>query len=161
MKRKKTSSISTATAPIKGILKPEASRSNPTAAINGNGRRPQQQAQNNEPTSTSVTNSQRKRATFDEANVVETFHPRDKTYGHMKIDEPDTPFEPSEQKRSDEKSRPVNAAELNRKLMAIKQQEEEGAAEEPPAKDFEQRRREHYNEFKKAKSMEKDKTDEN
>lgn len=62
--------MSDAKKPCKGILKSSSSFDKHSFAIGGH----------------------RKSAKFDELNVLQTYHPPDKDYGHMKIEEPKTPY---------------------------------------------------------------------
>lgn len=114
--------------------------------------------------SVAASASHRKSAKFDELNVLQTYHPPDKDYGHMKVDEPKTPYNYVEEGDVDQLDAELLAEKLrvaaNSRSDSVSEEDEPSSEEEQEELteeekkrrvEFERRRKAHYNEFEAVK----------
>lgn len=154
--------------PIKGILK-NKTNTKPCSEL---------QPEVPEPDEGGISDEdpQKKSQKWDEMNILATYHPADKDYGLMKIDEPSTPYnrmvgdEEDDEVHSDsEGNTALTADDLQKKLAAaeslgprcMREEEEEESSEEEEEelspeeqakkKQFEMMRKMHYNEAQNIK----------
>ncbi|XP_040858627.1 protein phosphatase inhibitor 2 isoform X2 [Ochotona curzoniae] len=141
--------------PIKGILK------NKTSATSS------RVASTEQPRGSVDEELSKKSQKWDEMNILATYHPADKDYGLMKIDEPSTPYhsmigddediysdsETSEAVTPDTLAKKLAAAEGSEPKYRIREQESSGEEdndlspeEREKKRQFEMKRKLHYNE---------------
>lgn len=115
--------------------------------------------------------SRQKETKWDEMNIMATLHPADKDYGHMKIEEPKTPYnwanDEDHESMDVSDGKGINAIALAEKISAAEanllpkvcqepeeseeEEEPEGPEEKVARKHFESKRKMHYNEFQAVK----------
>ena len=102
----------------------------------------------------------RKSTKFDELNVLQTYHPPDKDYGHMKIDEPKTPYNYADidENSVDQLDANLLAEKLRMAVARSTSTESDDSPDEFETEEqrqhrieFEKRRKLHYNEFEAVK----------
>lgn len=88
---------------------------------------------------------------WNEKNVEETYHPANKDYGHMKIDEPSTPY--SGLNEQDHEVDGVDSDLLNQRMNELIDSNalENQSNDKTNNKEFEQHRKMHYDEAKNIK----------
>lgn len=153
--------------PIKGILK----NKNSGTSVKSNPEVPVENPEEAPPPPVLLEDDQQKKSQkWDEMNILATYHPADKDYGLMKIDEPSTPYnrmvgdEDEEGALSDSDANAVTVDDLAIKLAAAEredprfmreeeeeesseEEEEELSPEDQAKKDqFQMMRKMHYNE---------------
>ncbi|XP_030903073.2 LOW QUALITY PROTEIN: protein phosphatase inhibitor 2 [Melopsittacus undulatus] len=163
----RSASGSADSAPIKGILKKNGGKAQVDGAASGARRVSSARGEDEHG---------KKSQKWDEMNIIATYHPAGKDYGLMKIDEPATPYrsmvgEDDEDAVSDtEENEPVRPDVLSKKLAAaaegkgpkIMARQEESSEEEEEdeeltpeerekKKQFEMKRKMHYNEGRNIK----------
>jgi len=102
----------------------------------------------------------RKSTKFDELNVLQTYHPPDKDYGHMKIDEPKTPYNYADvdENSVDQLDANLLAEKLRKAVARSTSTDSDDSPDEFETEEqrkhrleFEKRRKLHYNEFEAIK----------